>query len=92
MTIYQERDYNSYIENGKTLLQTAENYYEEKCFGAAIKSYYRASLNFEMAKEIAIKAVDVALKIQANELEYYCLEKIDELEQFKKVSIDEYTK
>lgn len=82
MTIYQERDYYFQMECGERLLASAETYYEEQNIKCAIKAFYDASLCFELAKELA-KNGDIMLLLQAKDKEYYCLEKIDELETFK---------
>ena len=89
MTIYEERDYESQMANGYKFLNEAENLYSEGKLNGAIKKYYNASLAFEIAKEIAIKCVDVNLQVKARDIEFYCNEKIDELEKFKKVNLNE---
>ena len=89
MTIFEEKQYNLYMENGERLLNMAENYYEEKNLDMAAKAYYHASINFESAKELAKAKADCTLTINAKDKEFYCIEKIDELEIFKNVEINE---
>ena len=92
MTVYEERDYEFYMEKGNNFLDTAEKFYEEKNLSNAIKSFYYASMNFEMAKGIAEKVLDIGLQLNAKDKEFYCLEKIDELQQFKNTNLDEYVR
>ena len=89
MTIYEERDYEFYMEKGNSFLDIAEKFYEENHLSNAIKSFYYASMNYEMAKSIAEKSLDVGLQLNAKDKEFYCLEKIDELQQFKNTNLDE---
>ena len=90
MTIYEERDYEEYITKGEHFLAMAEFFYEGKKLKLAIRKFYHAEICFEKAHEIASRCLDVQLVLTAKEKEYYCLEKIDELEQFRNVSLDEF--
>lgn len=89
MTLQTEREYNLNIQNGKNILNKAEELYELKNLEDAIQAYYRASICFETAKEIAKLSADCSLTIKAKDLEFYCLEKIDELQTFKNVDLNE---
>ena len=89
MTIYEEKDYHFSMQNGDKFLDQAETFYSEGKLNLAIKKYYNAAISFEIAKEIAKKGVDVRLEVAAKEKEFYCNEKIDEIEKFKKVNLNE---
>lgn len=86
MTLQAEKEYNVNILKGNQFLTKAEELYEQKNLEEAIKCYYHASINYETAKEIANLAADCALLIKAKDKEFYCLEKIDELQTFKNVN------
>lgn len=90
MTIYEERDYEEYISKGEHFLSMAEFFYEGKKLDSAIRKFYHAEICFEKAREIASRCLDVQLVLSAKEKEYYCLEKIDELEQFKNIKLEEH--
>lgn len=92
MNISQERDFNQMMENGNNFLAQAETFYEEGKISVAIKKYYHASMCFEMAKNLAKTFEDFKLKYIAKDREFYCNEKIDELETFRKVHLQEHIK
>lgn len=92
MTLFAEKEYDTNIEDGERFLNSAEIYYENCELEKAIIAYYHASINFETAKEIAKLGADVQLTIKAKDKEFYCLEKIDELETFKKTNLDDLSR
>ena len=92
MTIFEEKQYDAYMDNGNRMLDMAENYYEEKSLEKASKAYYHAAMNFECAKELARAYGKCDLTINAKDKEFYCLEKIDELATFKNTNLDDLCK